>query len=116
MACTWGGATLPNYEAEGITVKPALVGAQSRALDGTLRQQYITRKRTITIPLKAVSAADHTTLLSTVSSNINTTATLVLPDSQSFTVLLAPDGYTEKQRSLAGSTIVYDIDLIFAEV
>lgn len=113
---TWAGNNLAHVDEEGgITIDDAVIGSNQRMLDGTLRAEIIAKKARITLKWDGLTAAERTTLLGVYNTYGATASTLVLPDSQSFSVL-AVDGWRESPWWSRGGTEYYNVTITFDEV
>lgn len=115
---TAGTVTLPNPDANGITINDGFVGAARRTLGGAFRADQIAQKAQINIRWSGIGSSEKATLwgafgsFGTVSSSV-----LTLPNGDYYTVLAAPGGWQEALYYLENGTLeTHDVSLTFFEV
>jgi hypothetical protein len=114
---TWGGITLAQPDAEdGISISRKRIGGSRRMLSGTLKVDAIATKVAIKLRWTRLSAANWATLLSTYNSYHDASATLVLRDGTSYSVIASGDALTHAETYDAAGTPYYTANLSLDEV
>ena len=117
LSLTWNSTALALPAADdGIKLTYVRIGGSARAADGTLRQQFVTRKAKIEIHWHGLTAGEYSTLYTTYGSRHNTASTLVLPDSRSYSVLCTSDFREGPYLYSRSGTVYYEVFLTFEEV
>jgi len=117
LTLTLGGTTLALPERDNpfdITNNP--IGANLRTASGAYRQDYVTQKTSIAIHWTNLTSAERSTIRTKWLAALSAAATLVLPDSQSFSVFSALSGWSESHWYRTEDEVArYDVSATFEE-
>ena len=92
------------------------IGASLRTASGAYRQDYVTEKKSITINWTNLTNTERGIIRGKWLSALSTAATLILPDSQSFSVFSALAGWNESHwYRLEDEAARYDVSASFEE-